>query len=157
MTTQATPPLQTQAEDAVLLAIQQLGLPSLSADMVVAVRRPWVQRGGDWIIYPGISIHGGPEVEDNGTNQREDIGYPVFVTMVAPSDPSRRSSRDLLPSWREPIRRRFIHGVLSNVAISGGLFLRTRCVPGAFPHPEGDDKYESSTLKVLVWMREPRG
>lgn len=142
-----------QCMDAIASAIQGLSLEQLSRDEIVVRRRAFP----DGMVHYGISIHPSEEQEAPGTNSREDIGYGVDVTMAAPADNSMRDSVDLIPSWREAIRRKLMHDRLS-VTLTGGHYLQTKVEHGTFnaPLPKDSHEYELSRLVVRCWMREPR-
>jgi len=77
----------------------------------VAVRAE--PKDGD-AFYPGITISQKTESEHRGTNERDDIGYPVLITFVVNNDVDPTED-DLFATWRQTIRKAFIHKKLSGV------------------------------------------
>jgi hypothetical protein len=94
---------------AVKTVIQSL---SLSGCEEVAIRAEPKDRD---TFYPGITISPVAEVELAGTNELDDIGYGVLVTMVVNND-CDPTEDDLFGDWRQKIRKKFIHQKLSGVA-----------------------------------------
>jgi hypothetical protein len=50
-----------------------------------------------------------------GTNQRDDVGYPIAVGLFAADSDSQTENYDRNLLWRERIRRKFLHQRLSGV------------------------------------------
>lgn len=94
--------------DAVQEVIKDLSLTDCEEVAVRAEPRD----GSYW--YPGITISPAPEVEYRGTNERDDIGYGIRVTMVVNNDVDP-SEEDLYGTWRQAIRQAFIHQKLDGV------------------------------------------
>lgn len=148
--------VQKQCEDAVIAAIKTLNLTGVQEAEIVARRRPWRVLGdGSVEMFRGITVHPIEETEAPGTNEREDIGYGVGVTMVVPSDLKLTEGRDKVYAWREAIRRKLYHDVLS-ITFAGGLYLQTKISHNQLVMPKEADRYEFSSLLVRCWMREGR-
>jgi hypothetical protein len=148
--------VQKQCEDAVVAVIQTLSLTGLQASEIVARRRPWhVTGSGSVIIHRGITIHPVEETEAPGTNEREDIGYGVGVTMIVPTNMGLTDGRDTVYAWREAIRRKLYHDVLP-ITLTNGLYLQTKVSHNQLVAPKEADAYEISSLLVRCWMREKR-
>lgn len=142
-----------QCLDAIVTATQALTLtPALEAGEIVARRRPNPKNGN---LYHGITFFMLQEQEAPGTNRREDIGYAIGGYLAVPVDNSQADGLDTIPSWREAIRREFIHQRLSGVSFADGHYLTTTFEPGSFLVP-ADERYEVSTFVIRCWMREPR-
>lgn len=141
-----------QCLDAIVTATRALALvPTLESAEIQARRRP--KRGER--LYTGITFFMLPEQEAPGTNQREDIGYAIGGYIAVGVDSSLHDNIDAIPSWREAIRREFIHQRLSDVSFTGGHYLTTTFEPGNFNMPV-DERFEVSTFVIRCWMREPR-
>ena len=100
--------------------------------------------------YPGITIHRSVEREFAGTNERDDIGYGVQITMVLDNsaDPTET---DIFSDWRQKIRKAFIHQRLSGVTSVCTCLVE----PGPVYKNVPED-YDVSTLLIRVISRETR-
>ena len=103
------------------------------------------------MVYPISSETMNP---DAGTNQSDDIGYPIGVTMVAADnmDPSDTNLAKYL-KWREDIARTFRNQRISGVAES----IRSWIEPGLIREPPAwlHNRW-NSRLVVRAICREPR-
>lgn len=136
--------------------IKGLALDRLAPEEVVVCRKPWKDEGnGNVVIDRGIRIHKAPEAEAAGTNERDDIGYGCFVTMIVPTDESQAENTDLVGAWRATIRREFLHARL-DVSLDDGQYVTTKVSHGEIDVPKEAHRYEVSTLLIRCWMREPR-
>lgn len=66
-------------------------------------------------FYHGITVSPVREEEYRGTNERDDIGYGVQITMVVANDVDPTET-DLFGTWRQEIRKEFIHQKISTVS-----------------------------------------
>jgi hypothetical protein len=102
-------------------------------------------------IFPGITVSATTEREYPGTNERDDIGYGITVTMVA-TDDADVDEDDLVGDWRQKIRKKLIHQKLSGV---------TGCCTVLWDSAqyEKDNKRNLgiSTMLFRVIVRETRG
>jgi hypothetical protein len=135
--------------NAVLERIKGLELPGHPRPVIR--RWPW----SDTHIHSGITIHPTPESEAPGTNEREDIGYGVGVTMILPTDHGMTENVERIPIWRAKIRRAFINQRL-RVKFDGASEHVCKVEHGNFPLPREAHKYEVSSLIIRCWMRESR-
>lgn len=143
-----------QALTLVAQAILELRLPKLGAEEVKVRRYPWSGSGQDITYFRGISVHPGEEQESQGTNERDDIGYGVFITMLIPQNTDTADGAGLLPLWRRKIRKRFSH-VRLGIKESGSNEITTTIRPGQYLEPRGiKGRYEKSVLLVRCWVRE---
>lgn len=104
-------------------------MPSTLSDILEAVKDGIINLGLDGCeeiavraepkdgddFYPGITISQMEEREYRGTNERDDIGYPIQITMVVNNDVDP-SEDDRFADWRQQIRKKFIHQKLSAVS-----------------------------------------
>lgn len=102
-------------------------------------------------VFPGITVSASTEHEYPGTNERDDVGYGIVITMVA-NDDADVTEDDLIGDWRQKIRKKLIHQKLSGI---------TGCVTVLWE----SDKYDHdnkknltiSTMVMRVIVRETRG
>ena len=66
-------------------------------------------------FYHGITVSPTGEHELSGTNERDDFAYQVLITCVVNNDIDP-TERDLFGTWRQRIRKAFLHQKLSGVA-----------------------------------------
>ena len=143
--------VEKQCLDSIVNVTRQLSLTGVAPDEIAARRRP---RKGDAPYY-GITFFLLPEQETRGTNQRDDVGYAIGCLIAVHADQSLSDGIDLIPSWRESIRREFIHQRLPEVSLPAGCYLTTTIEPGNFLTPK-DERYEFSQFVIRCWMRESR-
>lgn len=86
-------------------AIRGLTLSGLTSDEVQVRRLPYDAQNA-W--YRGVTVHPVPETYDEGSNERESVGYGCAVTLVNNSDNDADYKLDQLLLWRETIRRHFV-------------------------------------------------
>ena len=117
----------------------------------IRVRKwPYDKSQGTDHWYPGITIHRAEENEFAGTNERDDIGYGVQVTMVVDNsaDPTED---DVLAEWRQTIRKAFIHQRLSGVSDV------TTCLVQPGPvYQKVPENYDVSSIIIRAIAREAR-
>lgn len=143
-----------QALTAVATAIRKLGLPGIQGDEIVVRNYPWRGSGQEITYHRGISVHPGGEQESRGTNERDDIGYGVFITMLKPADHDTAEGIALIPFWRRKIREALHHTRLKLVE-NGSNEIETVVQPGNYLTPRGvRGRYNTSVLLVRCWMRE---
>lgn len=98
--------------EAVQTVIQDLNLTGLNDNRVCVRRKPHDGKR----FHHGVSIHPGDERYDQGTNEREAIGYGCVVTMAVNNDNEQLALLDRLLYWRQQIRRKFVEdGSLGSV------------------------------------------
>ena len=135
---------QKDVLDAVATVITTLSLTDCEA---VEVRNAPTD-GAQW--YPGITVHPVRENELAGTNARDDIGYGIQVTMVVNSD-NNLDEDDLFGTWRQTIRKAFIHQKLA--AITGSC---TCLVEPGPVYVDNEKNYDIGTLVIRAIVRESR-
>jgi hypothetical protein len=139
-------------------AIQGLALPAMPAANVV-IQEVAATRARDLpaVQFPCILIapHGPERVEPNrGTNQRDDVVYPVLVAAVAPGNRPQSAGFERHLRWRELLRARFHNQRLgSNLCHRVVVEPLARVEPGAW----FDRNVVVSALVLHCHCREPRG
>lgn len=130
--------------DAIDTAITSLSLTDCEE---IAVRAE--PKDGDE-FYPGITISPVREEEYAGTNQRDDVAYGVQITMVVNNDVDP-TEEDLFTTWRQSIRKKFIHQKLTAVSTV------TTCLvePGPI-YQNVPEHLDVGTLIIRVISRETR-
>jgi hypothetical protein len=102
-------------------------------------------------VYPGITVSPRTELEFPGTNNLDDIGYGITVTMVS-NDDADVTEDDLVGDWRQKIRKKFIHQKLAGI---------TNCCTVLCDFDRYDvENNRNLTISVLglrVIVRETRG
>lgn len=101
-------------------------------------------------FFPGMTVSPTTEVEHRGTNERDDIGYGIDITMVT-NDDADVTEDDLVGTWRQTIRKAFIHKKLS--AVTGS------CAVLWEPSKYDIDNKKNLTISILllrVIVRENR-
>ena len=98
----------------------------------------------------GETIHRG-----DGTNQRDDFGYPIAVGMFAADSDSQSENYDRNLLWRERIRRRFVNQRLSGVASVYTCMVEPRQIVD--PERWLSRNLWASTLVLRFLSREVRG
>lgn len=143
-----------QALDQVVTIIKAMDLTGIADDEVKMRKVPWDD------THPpikGITISWDDEVEGSGTNCRDDIGYPIFVTMVEGTGKGWSDDVNRIAQWRETIRHTFLNARLTNVSATDVSPLTCKVRHGK---PELPDKYKKnydvSQLIIVAWFREPR-
>jgi len=136
---------QSDVLTAVKNAISALGLGNMEQ---VAVRTAPSDKGQ---FYPGITVHPVAEREFIGTNERDDIGYGIQVTMVV-NDDNDLDEADVIGNWRQKIRKGFIHKKIA--AVSNNCTVLVEHGPVYEPNKH-DQKISTLILRVIV--RETRG
>ena len=84
--------------------IKALALEDIPEDEVRVRKLP---HDGE-VYYRGITIHPVEERSIHGTNEREDVGYGIAVTMVQNNDDDMVRNLDRMLTWREAIRKKFV-------------------------------------------------
>lgn len=140
-------------ESAILEAVETVisGLDFTVAPEEIAVRKwPYDKGRTSEHWYPGITIHRGKEREFPGTNERDDIGYAVDITMVVDNsaDPTED---DIFADWRQKIRKAFIHQRLTGVSSVCTCLVEPGPVYANVP-----ENYDVSSLTIRVLSREAR-
>lgn len=143
-----------QAMDQVVTILQGLNLVGI-ADNEIKVRKfPWDDGHPP---HKGITVSWDDEVEGKGSTCRDDIGYPIIITMCQGTGKGWSDDIGRIATWRETIRQRFINARLTGVSATG-----VNPLPCKVKHlkPELPDKYKAnydvSQLVVVAWFREPR-
>lgn len=152
------PSIQVQAENKVIDILKSMELAWPPASMIAARRLPWDVKGdGTVVIHPGITVHPLKPVFAAGTNEREDVGYGVGITIIAPTDHSSAEMRDRVPACREAIRRKLVEDRLSTLPlVSGATYIQTKIGDSEVNLPREAHRYEVSGLVARCWVREPR-
>ncbi len=101
-------------------------------------------------FFPGITVSPTTETEERGTNERDDIGYGIAITMVA-NDDADVTEDDLVGTWRQTIRQKLIHKKLA--AVTGTCVVLWE--PGKYDH-DNKKNLTISTMLLRVIVRETR-
>lgn len=132
--------------------IKTLGLTDMPTDNVKVVKVPVYRPNTD--AQPGVFVYPLDDVESGGTNLRDDLIYRCGISIFQKSDRDRETDLDRLLTWRENIRRHFIHQRLTGVASVYMIRFETR--PALDPG-QWDNHWDVSTLVLRVISRETRG
>jgi len=127
-------------------------LPGFRKDEMFIRREP-LQKDG--LFYRGLTLVGGDVLEAAGTNERDDRGYPVHLIFSTGSDVSMTENWDVVPTWKEAIRRRFSNSRL-NVTATGCNRVNCLVRDGKLFQVINGRRMEVSTLLITCWMREGR-
>jgi hypothetical protein len=99
--------------------IQGLNLSGISADSIIVRKLPWARDFTQGrISYPGIVISPyGVETMSlaEGTNLRDDVGYPVIVSILAADNQDQVNNLGTYLLWREKLARYFRNQPLATV------------------------------------------
>lgn len=141
----------SQALDAVVTQIRTLDLVE---DIEVQVRR--FHRDETFRIK-GITVSWGREREAEGTNERDDIGYPCIVTMVSGRAGGWVEDVTNTTDWRQKIRRLFINKKITGVSDTGtnDIICTVQHLAPDLPR-DFEEGYDVSQLIVWCWFRESR-
>lgn len=102
--------------------------------------------------YPGITISRAMENERPGTNERDDVGYGIQVTMVMDNS-AYPDELDYFSEWRQKIRKAFIHQRLTG---TGTDTIYTCLVEPGPVYKNVPENYDIDTLVIRVMSREAR-
>jgi len=147
-----------QAMAVICTRIKALSLPGFSREQIVVRRWPWDTKADGTVNYHhGITIHPEREIEAPGTNERDDIGYGIGVTMIVPADHASTANVDKVPMARREIRAEFHHQKLTGVSLNDSIHLNCTVEHNAINTPRDGHRYEISSQIIRFWMREARG
>jgi hypothetical protein len=90
-----------------------------------------------------------------GTNERDDIGYGIGITMYRGGDHAAYELIDEVPAWREKIRRELAYRTIT-ISASGCDMLTTHVEHGQLLVPKEFAHWEFSHLVLRCWVRESR-
>lgn len=143
-----------QAMDQVVTILQGLDLEGI-ADNEIKVRKfPWDDTTPP---HKGITVSWEEEMEGSGTNCRDDIGYPMTVTLCQGTGKGWSDDMDRITTWRQAIRQRFLNARLDGVSVTGVSPLPCKVKHGKPELPEKYKKnYDVSQLVIIAWFRESR-
>jgi hypothetical protein len=150
-------PVHQRCLSTVQARIRALALPGLAASSVVVQKLPWARAFTDGrYAFPGVIVSPlGAETmpAEAGTNRRDDVGYPVHVSIVAADNQDLTSHLAMYLLWREKIARAFRNQPLQGVP----EIIRCDVEPHRIVLPEEFIKgiFHSELLLRFV-SREPR-
>lgn len=151
--TSGTDAVLEQCLEAVQSRIQGLALSGIANSSVVVQKVPSDKN----IVRPAVLIGpvGGESIGlPNGSNIRDDIGYPVFVGIVAADNQDQEANRARNLLWRQKIRMAFHAQRLPGVSLVYTCGVETRDIVAP-------DWFASmrflSAMVVRCFAREPRG
>ncbi len=134
--------------DDIVLNIQGLNLTGVQDDQIKVRKHP--RNKTQW--FPGITVHPVSTGHDEGTNEREDIGYGCQVTMIQRSGGVNvKDSIDKIILWDVAIRQQFINTTLSGVST---VWQCTIEEAGKFDERASSKDYDVLALIVRCWVRE---
>lgn len=143
-----------QVLDNVVTVIQGLSLTNVASSEIVVRKIAW----DDQQIHKGITISWDDELEGNGTNERDDWGYPCIVSMVHGTGRGWKEHMGVVATWRETIRRTFHNKrPLSSVSQTGScnIICTVRHLKPTVP-TKYIENYDVSQLVITAWYREKR-
>lgn len=153
-----TSPILFEILSAVQTAVQGLRLPGLAPANVVIQKVPG-DRVQDLpaVAWPSLLIapHGSETADPlAGTNLRDDIVYPIRVTIIAADGGDQEFGFPQFLGWRETLRRAF-----HNQRLSAGSCFTVRVQPLAIVDRAAwiERHLFVSALVLNCFSREPRG
>jgi hypothetical protein len=151
-----------QLADSAQARIQALNLSGISADKVVVRKLPsdrdsFAQRGR--LPKPCILISTiGTEQVTTPIQQRDDVVYPLLISILAVDDQDLVSNHDKYLLWRQTIRRAFTNVPLANINATDVAHYNCTVTPGSIVAPrEFWKNIWHSGMIVRAICREPRG
>lgn len=104
---------------ACLSQVQGLGLDGINTDDMVLQKLPWARAWSNKTRnFPGLIICPWGSEEMNpmaGVNRRDDVGYPVLISLIAQDNEDLESNLSEYLLWREQINRFFRNQRLTGV------------------------------------------
>ena len=138
--------------------IRDLDLTDVSDANVVVQKLPWVHpsEANDVTKFPRVIVSGpGTETQNAtaGTVTKDELGYPVVVSLIQKSNRDQTSNHDRLLLWREKVNREFRQRALPNVS----EVFTCRVEPAQIIHPEAFRRgVDHSALVLRFFTREAR-
>lgn len=128
--------------------IQGLSLSGIDNNDIVWRKVPWDRE----IDHPGIIVSPTKEALQPASNLRDDVDYPIMVTMIRVSNQHFTGGMDVFTLWRQQIRRALNRKALSGVP----EVYTTRVEHGSVILPEAFSRmYDVGALLVHCIAREP--
>lgn len=144
-----TDSVEKQCHDAIVAAIQAIGLEGVQSTEVVLRKVPRDRNH----LNKGVTVSPVKAIEAAGTNERDDFGYAALVTLTEGTSNGGTENMGRVSLWREQIRKVFHNKRLSAVALS------VVCSVGhgdSFLPKELQGHNDVSTLLIRCWTREGR-
>jgi hypothetical protein len=143
---------------AVQTQIKSLNLADIDASSVVVQKVPWARDFTNGVhSFPGVVICPWHAEDMNplaGTNRRDDVGYPVLVSIVAKDNQDLTGNLSSYLLWREKIARHFRNQRLAGVP----EIIKTIAAPMSVVLPEAFVKGVFHSAFVFRFIsREVRG
>ena len=150
--------VQVQCLEAAAVRVRALNLPGLANKSIVVEDLPWsrlFEGDNPRLPLPGVLIcPTGSERIVIANNMRDDVGYPVLISITARVNQELQSYLPRYTLWRQAIERAFRWGRLPGVATVISMTLE----PGTIVVPEPFlRQIWHSSLVVRCVSREPRG
>ncbi len=142
--------------DAVQSEIQDLDLTGIADDDVVIAKLP-IKRPEIVPNLPAclIAPFGSTRIDPNaGTNQKDEIQYPVLVATLASSNQSQDSNLERHLEWQETLRKKFIHQRLTGASEVEYCFVDPR---DTFDASAFHRNYDAGGMILRFVTRETRG
>lgn len=151
--TSGTDAVLEQCLEAIQARIQGMSLSGIANSSVVIQKVPSDRN----VTRPAIVIGpvGGETVAlTSGSNRRDDVGYPVFVGIIAADNQDQDTNRGRNLLWREKIRRAFHAQRLPGVSLNYTCGVETRDIVA--PDWFASMRFVSAMV-IRCLAREPRG
>lgn len=150
-----------QAINCVIDSIQSLGLTGLTSADVIKRKVPWddMQRPARGITVSPQTVTGDGEIAESlGTNCRDDIGYPIYVTFVKATGKGWTEGVGDLTEWRQRVWRKFHRLRLDNFSEVGVSQVGCIVQPSALflPTEYAKENLDVCQLLIRAWFRETR-
>lgn len=149
------------AIDAVRQGILDLKLTGLTSQNIHLRKVPWdnINRPQYGVtLSPQVTDGSAETVEADGSNERDDIGYPIYVTMVMSTGKGWDQNRETMAEWRQKIWRTFHRKRLASFSVAGvnqiGCYVKPVTIH--LPQQYVNDNLDVGQLLVRTWFRELR-
>jgi hypothetical protein len=144
---------------AIVSAIQALSLTGITSSNVVGMLVGDDESGDGPNVggYPCIIVSpGGTETIEPVTNSRDDVAYPIVVTIISTENRAQGTNRARNLLWRQSIRRKFSQQRLAG--ITAGVAWKCEVRPGQVAdRPRWIQNQHAQMLVITVFVREARG
>ncbi len=148
-----------RALDAVVTRVQALSLAGVTSSNIFVRNAAWDRDIGTGLTkgLPAIVVAPGPSERQSagaGTNSRDDVGYPIVVSIFASDTQALESNTNTYTLWRQKINRAFRNQALPGVV----EIYRIEVEPGPIIDPGALLANRlASTMLLRCISREVRG
>lgn len=149
--------VQKECEDAIVTAVQALSLTGVTSLEIAARRRPFCPTigGVSGYIHRGITIHPAGRRKSIGSNEREDVGYGVGITLCLPEDHSSTTNRDTAAAMLDSIHDKLVEDRIT-ITLSGANFLTVKWEFRQVQVPKEFFNWDASAMVAWCWVRRSR-